>query len=376
MLSFWEREQFTQYDFIIVGGGIVGCSTAYHLKQKYPNASIAILERGVFPSGASSKNAGFACFGSLTELADDLPSLGEESLIKLVKRRWDGLQLLQNILGKEQIDLQINRGYELIREKELPVLSEMNFFNELLMPVFGEEVFKEEPNLIQSFGFDQEKVKTVVSNQFEGQIDTGKMMAAWWSLVSAMGIRIFTGSEVTDIAIDQNKVTVAHSQGKEIEFSAKGIAICTNAFSNRFMQDEDIVPGRGMVMITKPIEGLKLKGVYHYDEGYFYFRNVGDRLLIGGGRNLDKKGEETTQFGINERIKHQILQDVNELILPGTQVAWDMEWSGIMAFGKNKEPIIKRVADNICVGVRLGGMGVAIGTQVGKEISELLHYKN
>ena len=52
-----------------------------------------------------------------------------------------------------------------------------------------------------------------------------------------------------------------------------------------------------------------------------------------------------------------------------------MEWSGIMAFGKIKSPIIKKVSDKIAIGVRSGGMGVAIGTQVGKELHELLAHR-
>jgi (S)-2-hydroxyglutarate dehydrogenase len=33
------------YDYIIVGGGIVGFSTGYALSQRYPHSKIAILEK-------------------------------------------------------------------------------------------------------------------------------------------------------------------------------------------------------------------------------------------------------------------------------------------------------------------------------------------
>lgn len=84
MLSFWERESLSKYDYIIVGAGIVGCSTAYHLKKKNSKAEICLIERGVFPSGASSKNAGFACFGSLTELVDVVPFI---SLVRIKNKK-------------------------------------------------------------------------------------------------------------------------------------------------------------------------------------------------------------------------------------------------------------------------------------------------
>jgi len=62
-LSYWERKNFFEnLDFLIIGAGIVGYSTALHLKKNNANAKILIIERGFLPSGASSKNAGFACF--------------------------------------------------------------------------------------------------------------------------------------------------------------------------------------------------------------------------------------------------------------------------------------------------------------------------
>ena len=373
MLSFWERESLTKYDYIIVGGGIVGCSTAYHLKKKYPKAEIAIIERGVFPSGASSKNAGFACFGSLTELVDDRKGLSEDEQLALVEKRWKGLLALRKILGEKNIGFEENGGFEVIRKAELPALEYLDHYNQLLRSVFKNDVYSLSPNLVNEFGFKKNDIETIVSNPFEGQIDTGKMIKSWWSLCNETGIKVITGCEAKSFQDEQEGVKLAcQSANQSFYLEAKKLAICTNAFAQKWFTHEDINPGRGMVMVTHPIEDLKFKGVFHYDEGYFYFRNVGNRVLIGGGRNLDKSTEDTTEFGINPKIKSAILHDLEELILPNQEFSIDMEWSGIMAFGKTKSPIIKKVSDKIAIGVRLGGMGVAIGTQVGQELHELL----
>mgnify|MGYP006187417863 FL=1 len=61
-----------------------------------------------------------------------------------------------------------------------------------------------------------------------------------------------------------------------------------------------------------------------------------------------------------------------EVIFPGKELEWDMEWTGIMAFGPKKSPLIQTIGKRTAVAVRLGGMGVAIGWQVGKELSRLL----
>lgn len=68
-LSYWEYKQWLKnIDFTIVGSGIVGLCTAMFLKQRFPKKNIIILEKGIFPQGASTKNAGFACFGSISEI--------------------------------------------------------------------------------------------------------------------------------------------------------------------------------------------------------------------------------------------------------------------------------------------------------------------
>ena len=47
-----------------------------------------------------------------------------------------------------------------------------------------------------------------------------------------------------------------------------------------------------------------------------------------------------------------------------------MEWN--LGVGETKEPIIEEVAKGLYVGVRLGGMGVAIGSGVGHSLAEMV----
>ena len=64
--------------------------------------------------------------------------------------------------------------------------------------------------------------------------------------------------------------------------------------------------------------------------------------------------------------------DLQNLILPGIEVVVDSNWAGIMAFGKSKNPIVKKVSDNVFVAARLGGMGIAIGAGVADDLIKLL----
>lgn len=59
----------------------MGLNAAIHLKKKHPIAKVIVFERGSLPSGASSKNAGFACFGSPSELLDDIDKMEKRHVL-------------------------------------------------------------------------------------------------------------------------------------------------------------------------------------------------------------------------------------------------------------------------------------------------------
>jgi glycine/D-amino acid oxidase-like deaminating enzyme len=64
----------------------------------------------------------------------------------------------------------------------------------------------------------------------------------------------------------------------------------------------------------------------------------------------------------------KLLKDV---IIPGKEFRIDYQWSGIMGVGDTKSPIIRKDSENVAFGVRMGGMGIAIGSLVGKKLAEM-----
>jgi glycine/D-amino acid oxidase-like deaminating enzyme len=368
-LSYWEiKTWLTNIDYTIIGSGIVGLNCALSLKEKFPKASILILEKGMLPQGASTKNAGFACFGSLSEIIDDLNHHSKEEVIELIKKRVNGLQLLREILGDKTIDYQNLGGYELFLDTDETLfnscLEKQKEVNKLLAPIFKGDVFSIKEN---SFKFNNIKSKCSF-NQFEGQIDTGKMMEALLNKAQSKGIRILNNITVQSFEEDSNSVKV---KTNHFEMSTKQLLIATNGFASKLI-NQSVKPARAQVLITKPIKDLKIKGTFHLDKGYYYFRNINNRILLGGGRNLDFKTEETSEFGETEIIQNKLEDLLKTTILPSTKFEIDYSWSGIMGVGNQKKAIIKQLSNNVYCGVRLGGMGVAIGSLVGKELADLI----
>ena len=182
------------------------------------------------------------------------------------------------------------------------------------------------------------------------------------------GINILSTITVESFSEINNDVQVKTSQ---FEFVTRKLLIATNGFASKLLQ-ENVKPARAQVLITKPIEDLHIKGTFHLDKGYYYFRNIDNRILLGGGRNLDFKTEETIEFAQTSLIQNKLEELLRTTILPNITYEIEHRWSGIMGVGSQKKPIVKALSDNVFCGVRLGGMGVAIGSIVGKELAELI----
>ena len=368
-LSWWEiNSWFTNVDYTIVGSGITGLHTALRLRERFPASKILIIEKGPLPQGASTKNAGFACFGSLSEIIDDLNYHTEEEVTALIQKRWQGLQMLRKRLGDAAIDFKPYGGYELFLESDADgyenCLRRLPFVNDVLRPLFRADVFAKETD---RFGFKGTQ-DSLIFNPFEGQIDTGAMMQALLKDALVNNILILNSQTVTAYHEKSDGVDVSLD---DFTFTTNKLLFATNGFAEH-LTNGAVKPARAQVLITEPIPNLDIKGTFHIDRGYYYFRNIGDRILFGGARNLDFEGETTTAFGNTDIIQNQLEKILREVILPHTDFTVAHRWSGIMGMGTGKTPVVKQLSNHVYCGVRLGGMGIAIGSIIGKELADLV----
>jgi len=375
-VSFWEQESFyNNIDYAIIGSGIVGLSAAIELKSKFPKAKVVVLEKGFLSSGASTKNAGFACFGSPTETLDDLSIMSEKEVFTIIEKRWEGLLNLRKLLGEENLGFEQLGSCELFTAADegiyLKTVEKLHYLNNFLKPIFKEDVFVCKDELIVEFGF--KNIAHVIYNKFEGQIDTGKAMKSLLKLAQEKDVEIINGINVNSVNQNNNKVVIGL---ENFNIETGNVIIATNGFAKQLLPELDVEPARAQVLITKPIEGLKLKGTFHYKQGYYYFRNVGNRVLFGGGRNLAFETENTSEFKLTPIIQNKLNQLLTEVILPYKKnVEIEMRWVGIMGVGNKKTTLVKQIENNIYCAVRMGGMGVAIGSLIGKEVVVLLANK-
>jgi len=187
-------------------------------------------------------------------------------------------------------------------------------------------------------------------------------------------VQILFNTEVKKFKSHKNGVTIQTNLEASIE--TKQLLICTNGFAKQLLPALDVVPARGQVFVTEPIPHLKFKGTFHFDEGYYYFRNVGNRILLGGARNKDFKNEKTTSLETSKLIQKTLEEFMMKRILPkgSKKPKIELRWSGTMGMGKMKKPIIQELQPNVFCAVRMSGMGVAIAPIVAQKAVALMKH--
>lgn len=367
MRSFWEAEALSDTDVVIIGGGLVGIQAAFAAAQQYPTARVLVLERGLVPTGASTRNAGFACIGSISEVAADIDLLGRDAAVEIVRRRNDGLRGLLETCAGHDVGFARDGGHEIFLEDH-PSIDRIDELNELLRPITGTTTFEKRDDLAAQFGFSS-RVRHLVTSPVEGTLHSGKLVSVLWGLAQRAGVMIRTGAEVTSVTDSHGTVElVVRCASGSWTVRAGSVIIATNAWIPDLVttgQASQIQPARGQILVTEPLPGMPLHGSFHYDEGYVYFRPVGDRILLGGARNLAFEEEHTTSHDVTDRIQGALEALLRNVIAPShPQLKIEYRWAGTMAFSPSKHPIVERISPNVTVAFGCNGMGVALSSEV------------
>jgi len=357
---------------------------------------LTIVERGIIPTGASTRNAGFACFGSLTELIADSQKMGEDKMLGLVEMRYKGLKKIRKVFGRREIGYEEHGGYELIAGGLLSdgadsgdkapgspgpgatlsgspdmnrLRSDIDRLNRQLKKITKlQKTFRMQDEKIAKFGFAG--VRHLIENKAEAQLHSGKLCQALLKSVQGMGVTQLNNIEIKSFERTNGRLLL--QTDRDFTLSAGQLLVCTNAFARQLLPELDIAPARGQVLVTSPIEGLSFKGAFHFDEGFYYFRDLGGRVLLGGARNKAFEEESTDAMTITDTIQQELERFLRESILPGKNYTIDHRWSGIMGMGSEKMPIVRQAGENIFCAVRMSGMGVALAPVVGEQIAELM----
>ena len=309
-------------------------------------------------SGAAGR-VGDACFGSVSEILDDIDSFGEDICHKLIAMRWQGLNLLKGRVSSKDMDYSNSPGVEIFdKEDEAQYHAQISNINDRVEHVLEEK---------DCFFLREGRYGVETVNRLEGSLNPQKMMTQLELKARKLGVVFLQGINVDKIEETENYLST--NMGV---ISFNKLIVCTNGFSNRILEEIDLKPARNQVIVTKPIRDFYLDGCYHMHKGFVYFREVDSRLILGGGRHLNIEGETTDSLGNTDMIIDYLNDLAETKILKGYPFEIERMWSGILGVGSDKMPIVKKINNNVLVAVRMGGMGVAIGSYIGRVAASIL----
>jgi len=350
----------TTADIVIIGGGVMGASAAYHLAQRGLKNIVLLEKENFFGQGATGRCAGGVRYQFSTEIN--------------VKLSMESLPMLERF--KEEIGQDISYkqcGYLLVATNGIDAKvfeHNVELQNKLGLPtqlLTGDEVRKRLPLM----KFDDALAGTF--NPKDGIVDPNSVVMGYVSAAQKMGVKAFTGAEVIG-------VTVRGGDVEEVKTTLGGIKtrMILNAagpWSSQIGQmagvNLPVLPLRRQMFTTSPLKELPADFPFVIDFAKsLYFHREGEGLLIGMSNQNEKPGVDQN---VDEDFELVNLEAAIERIPLVEKAQRASHWAGLYEVTPDAHPIFGATNVNgftVCTG--FSGHGFMHGPISGKLMSEYI----
>ncbi|MFB6231805.1 MAG: NAD(P)/FAD-dependent oxidoreductase [Salinibacter sp.] len=369
-ISIWQkdhREQELAYDAVVVGGGIVGCSTAYWLHRRQPSLRIAILEAHTLGAGASGRNAGFILQGGQADYLSDVTQYGEQT----ARRLWHFTRANRDLLRSELH----GSAFGWRSDGSLTVAGSAEEDERLRASLShlrsaGAPVVYLEPDQVNA---------RLEATAFHG----GLFMTTGATVDPLRLVRHIAERSGADVHTQQPVERVrwhgdngAVLDTPELRFGARRVVLALGASLPSLVPSlsDTVRPVRAQMLATAPTDTTHIPVPVYSHHGGFYTRQLGDgRVLVGGGRHQHKEAEETSTEAVTPAVQASIERYLHRHF-PWTQsLSIQQRWSGTMGFSPDGRPVVGRVPDHPESTFATGftGHGMGYGFRMGQLLADL-----
>lgn len=266
-----EATMSEKRNIIIIGGGVIGLSLAYHLAKKGAE-NILLLERNQMTSGTTWHAAGIVG-----------PLRSTFNMTKLAAKALQTFPELERETGLATGYVQTS-GYWIARRAErmdeLYRIHAMAEFTGMTPEMLsGEEVAERVP------GISAEGIHGALALKEDGQVNPVDLTMAYAKGARSRGVEIREGISVASLIQEGGRVTgVELADGTRIH--ANQVALCAGAWSKKLADEAGVVlpqhSVKHMYVVTEPIEGFpKPFPVFRDMETHVYMKGDAGKLLVG-----------------------------------------------------------------------------------------------
>ncbi len=364
----------TSDDVVVVGGGLLGCWTAYWLART--GVSVTLVERDVIGWGATGRNGGFLGSGTAVGYLDAIDRYGRDAARDLWRLTEDGQTLAGTVIAEEGIDCDLRS----------PGILSLALTDDELAGM-GRDIEAMRADGFQGEILDRQQAQEWIGTPFGAEITGGAVFAPNGGQLHSM--RYLTGiaaaarrhgarlcqAGVSSLVTDGDGTRVETSAGT---IHASRVVIAVNAWSDELVPAlaGTIVPVRGQILAYEPIPPVFTTGLAASvtPTGEYWQQTPDGSIVIGGCRGDAPNGD----VGIREMVPTPDVIGAIEAVLPrlfpeltGLRVA--RRWAGPMAFTADYLPIADVAPDLPGVWVVGGfcGHGMPYGPCLGQLLAEV-----
>jgi len=361
--SIWQQKSAKNYpevENVIIGGGIAGVSLAYWLAKEDQHSSTAILEADFLASKASGRNAGFLLAGTAENYAADVKARGEAKARYLWNYSKENLEMLKTNCASKVSSMSFNGT--LVGEVDPEAAQELDQSAEMMRQEGFQAAYIDGDQLAEEFGLEAITGGLILKDN--GQVNPVELVGF---LAKESGATIYQDSLVLDIDFESSKVKLS---GKDFSIVCRRVFVAANSYIPKILPStrQAIRPVRAQMLAVKSPESNAGQIPVYTHRGYFYFRQVGDELIIGGARHLHVEEE----LGYDDLVTNHVQEDLEKYIRKHIQGAGSTSvlrrWSGTMGFTDDHLPKIGTASDQIKWMGGFSGHGLGFAFKLARDL--------
>ena len=353
----------SRYDVVIIGGGVHGLSTAYHL-AKLGITNVAVLDKGYIGGGGSARSTAIIRSNYLT--LEGIPFFKESHEIY----RQLSQELQYNLLFDEMGRLDIGHS-----ESAVYWLRLRAEFNQLLgvnSRIIGPEQIKK---LVPQIDLRENKTLPIMAALYHPTAGVVRHDAVVWGLARASdqrGIEIHPFTEVTGVNKKEDRVTGVETVKGKID--ADIIVNATAGWSSNITAMIGLnIPINTFPLqacVTQPVKPFIHTTISSADlHVYVYQTDRGELVIRGPGDPFSTYSQRSTLD-----MLHELASNTLELLPELRDIKIMRQWTGLCDMTPDYAPIMGKVKglEGFILNCGWGTWGFKAAPASGKTIAELI----